>query len=95
MPKLSPQQIIRKPIVTEKGQWDSERNRSYHFMVHVRANKVQIQKAVEALFKVTVVDVRTQIRPGKVRRFGMVTGAKPPWKKAVVKVQEGDMIEFV
>jgi large subunit ribosomal protein L23 len=95
MPHLDPRQVVLKPIVTEKSQLDSERRRAYHFMVHPQANKVQIRTAVEKVFNVKVVDVRTQIRPGKRRRLGFTAGSKPPWKRAVVTLREGDMIEVV
>ena len=95
MPKLDPRSIIVKPIVTEKGQRDTEANRAYYFMVHPQANKVQIRHAIQSLFNVTVTKVRTHIRPGKRRRLGYTTGIKPPWKKAMVTLKEGDMIEVV
>jgi len=95
MPNLDPREVVLKPIVTEKSQTDSERNRAYHFVVNPRANKVQIRSAVESIFKVKVIDVRTQIRPGKRRRLGFTAGSKPPWKRAVVTLREGDVIEVV
>jgi large subunit ribosomal protein L23 len=95
MPHLSPRQVVLKPIVTEKSQFDSERCRAYHFVVHPKANKIQIRTAIEKIFTVKVEDVRTQIRPGKRRRLGFTAGSKPPWKRAIVTLREGDMIEIV
>jgi len=85
--------IVRRPRVTEKGLRDVERNRAYSFEVSPEANKVEIRKAVEALFSVKVDSVRTMNMIGKAKRMGRFWGRRPAWKKAVVKLQEGHAIE--
>ena len=95
MPAISPRDVIVRPLVTEKGQMDAEINRAYYFQVHLKANKVQIRSAIEGIFNVTVTRVRTQVRPGKRKRLGMTIGMRPPWKKAIVTLKEGDSIEVV
>ncbi|MFQ6083417.1 MAG: 50S ribosomal protein L23 [Candidatus Aminicenantia bacterium] len=88
-------QIIRRPLLTEKSTWLKEKNRELCFEVDVRANKLEIKKAVEELFKVKVERVRTQRAKGKKRRVGLRVGKKPDWKKAYVKLKEGEkMIEY-
>lgn len=64
------------------------------FEVDIRANKVQIKHAIEQLFKVSVIKVNTMRQPGKRVRMGRHYGVRPPWKKAVVTLKEGDHIEF-
>ncbi len=95
MPVLRPRDVIVRPLVTEKGQEDTERRRAYYFEVHPRANKVQVRHAIESIFDVTVTQVRTQIRAGKRKRLGFTIGTRPPWKKAIVTLKEGDSIEVV
>ncbi len=95
MPDLQARDIVIRPLVTEKGQMDTEAHRAYYFQVHPKANKVQIRSAIEHIFNVTVTGIRTQVRPGKRRRFGATYGTRPPWKKAVVTLKEGDSIEIV
>ena len=74
--------IIRRPRVTEKGLRMVERGRAYPFEVAADANKIEVRKAVEALFKVKVTAVRTQSYRGKVRRVGRSFGHRPDWKLA-------------
>lgn len=87
-------QIIRRPLVTEKSTQQKEANNQYAFEVHPRANKIEIQSAVERLFKVKVSQVRTCSVMGKVKRLGRKYGKRPDWKKAIVTLKEGDRIEF-
>ena len=88
---VHPQDIIIKPIITEKSTALGESN-SYVFKVKSDANKVEIAKAVETLFKVTVVSVNTITVPGKLKRQGRSQGLTPQWKKAIVKLKDGDRI---
>jgi large subunit ribosomal protein L23 len=88
------QEIIRKPLVTEKSGQQKEANNQYVFEVRRDANKVEIQKAVEQLFKVKVLQVRTLNVLGKEKRVGRKFGKRPDWKKAVVTLKEGNRIEF-
>ncbi len=88
-------QIILKPIITEKSTQLKEQNREVCFQVARKANKTEIKKAVEQLFKVKVEKVRTQNKVGKWRRVGRGQGQKSDWKKAYVKLKEGEkMIEY-
>jgi large subunit ribosomal protein L23 len=87
-------QIVRKPLVTEKSTQQKEANRQYAFEVDRSANKIEIQSAVERLFKVKVLEVRTCNVLGKVKRLGRKNGKRPDWKKAIVTLKEGDRIDF-
>jgi large subunit ribosomal protein L23 len=82
-------EIIRKPIVTEKGVGKKDEERTLCFEVHAEANKTQIAEAVEKLFKVKVAEVRTANYLGKLRRRGRYSGYRSDWKKAYVKLQAG------
>jgi large subunit ribosomal protein L23 len=88
-------QIIRQPVITEKGTDDTADRNAYHFRVPVNANKVEIRQAVETLFKVKVRAVNTMRVGGKVRRRGYSAGQTPDWKKALVTLREGDTIEIL
>jgi large subunit ribosomal protein L23 len=94
---LEAAQVVLRPVISEKSMDQTRRNK-YTFAVHDDANKLQISDAVEALFKVTVLDVNvlTTHRKEKSRnkKRGRVQGWTSPWKKAVVTVAEGDKIEF-
>ncbi len=83
--------IVIRPIITERGT-DSMSIGRYTFEVSVGANKHQIKKAVEDLFKVHVMDVNTMIVKGKFRGIGRLKGRRKSWKKAVVSLREGDSI---
>ena len=87
-------QIIRRPLVTEKSTQQKEKGNQYAFEVDPKANKIEIQSAVERLFKVTVFQVRTCGVMGKVKRLGRKSGKRPDWKKAIVTLKEGDRIDF-
>ena len=87
-------QIIVRPLVTEKSTSALERNGAYSFVVAVDANKVEIAQAIENLFNVKVRDVRTMRYRGKERRLGRYVGRRAAWKKAIVKLREGDSIEI-
>ncbi len=86
-------QIIKRPLVTEKTTLAKEANK-YHFEVDRRANKIEIGNAVEKLFKVKVVNVRTMNMAGKKKRVGRVLGRKRDWKKAIVTLASGSSIEI-
>lgn len=88
------QKIIRRPLVTEKSTQQKDEHHQYAFEVHRDANKNEIQSAIERLFKVKVVQVRTCNVLGKVKRLGRKFGKRPDWKKAVVTLREGDRIDF-
>jgi large subunit ribosomal protein L23 len=92
--ELEPHQIILRPLVTEKGLHKAERYNQYAFEVHPLANKAQIRQAVEELFNVRVVKVRTQNRRGKPRRYRFIRSHTKAWKKAIVTLHEEDKISF-
>lgn len=85
--------VIKKPIVTEKGARQKEISNTYVFEVALLADKEIIKESVEKLFKVKVSAVRTAVMPGKDKKFGSSTGRTRRWKKAYVTVKEGN-IEF-
>ena len=92
---LEAQNIIRKPIITEKSMRQSDTQDIYAFEVDERANKIQVRKAVEELFEVRVVRVNLISMKGKTRRHRYRAGKTRTWKKALVKVAEGDRIEVL
>ncbi len=89
---ISPYQIIKKPLITEKGSMLREQSNKYIFEVDMRANKIEIKKAVEKAFKVKVLKVNTLIQHGKLRRVRRVQGRTPDFKKAIVTLKEGELI---
>jgi len=89
-----PHQIVQRPILTEKGTRLKEAANQYLFRVAKRANKVEIKQAIETLFKVTVVDVRTLPVRGKAKRLGRFQGRQADWKKAIATLKAGDSIEL-
>ena len=93
-PKLEPYQVILRPMITEKATHLSERHNAYTFEVHPMATKTEIKEAVQTLFDVAVVDVRTQNRRGKTRRYRLKVGRMRNWKKAIVKLNEDHRIDF-
>ncbi len=87
--------VIKRPIITEKGLALKENDRTLCFEVDDNASKQQIREAVEQLFKVKVQQVRTMTVPGKERRRGKYSGYRADWKKAYVTLREGEkMIEY-
>ena len=90
----NPRQIIKRPLITEKSTIEREMNNIVSFAVHPQANKIEIKSAVEQLFDVKVLEVRTLRVRGKTRRVGFHVGRRPDWKKARVRLREGDSIEF-
>ena len=103
----SAQSIIKRPLLTEKsarlrstggGATEPAEGETYAlkvvFEVARDANKIDIRRAIETLFKVTVIDVRTLVVRGKEKRVGRFAGQRPSWKKAFVTLKPGDNIEF-
>jgi large subunit ribosomal protein L23 len=103
----SPQTVIKRPLLTEKSARLRETGgakaaaaegeayaQKVVFEVARDANKIDIRRAVEQLFKVSVTDVRTLVVRGKVKRVGRFSGQRPSWKKAFVTLKPGDNIEF-
>jgi len=86
--------VIVRPLITEKAMNLREREGKYVFEVKPHANKLEIKRAVEEAFDVTVTRVRTLKVHGKRKRWGMTRGKRPDRKKAIVTLREGDIIEF-
>jgi len=86
--------VIRRPIITEKGNIQKEENNKVTFEVHPDANKQEIRAAVEKIFKVRVLDVRSMNQRGKIKRVGRFMGKRRNWKKAIVTLGPDDQIEF-
>ncbi len=103
----SPAYIVKRPLLTEKGTTlketggrpeepaeGEEFSTKLLFEVAMDSNKVEIRQAVEVLFNVQVLDVRTQICRGKWKRLGRHEGRRPTWKKAIVTLQPGQTVDF-
>jgi len=90
--------IIIKPVITEKMTNQTDKHGRYGFYVDRRANKIEIKGAVEKMYNVTVTEVRTMNTPGKVKRRmtrgGVNEGRVGKYKKAVVSLKKGDLIDF-
>lgn len=86
--------IIKRPLVTEKSNRLKESHNHYVFEVDRRANKIEIKRAVEQLFRVKVDQVNVSRVHGKVKRLGRTVGKRRDWKKAVVVLREGSRIDF-
>ncbi|WP_353481998.1 50S ribosomal protein L23 [Haliscomenobacter sp.] len=95
---MAKKEILIQPLITEKAERLSSTLNKYSFIVHRRANKVEIKKAVEAFYGVTVEAVNTLVVPGKTKsrstRTGVVRGRVSAYKKAIVTLAEGENIDF-
>ena len=95
---MKPSEVIKKPIVTEKVNKQTEKFNRYSFVVDKRANKLEIKKAVEEFYNVRVDDVNTSVVPGKTKsrmtKAGILTGRKPSYKKATETVAAGETIDL-
>jgi large subunit ribosomal protein L23 len=85
-------EVIKRPLITEKGTQKKETERTLCFEVASGANKVEVANAVEKLFKVKVEEVRTSNFEGKLRRRGKFAGYRSDWKKAYVKLKAGEKV---
>jgi len=85
-------EIILRPLITEKSSHLKDTGNQYVFEVQRNANKIEIKKAIEKLFKVKVASVRIVLMEGKKRRLGKFSGKRPDWKKAVIKLNPKDKI---
>jgi large subunit ribosomal protein L23 len=90
--------VLIKPVLTEKVNKQIEKNRSYTFVVDRKSNKLEIKKAIQEFYGVTVIEVNTSVVPAKTKsrntKSGVISGRKPAKKKAVVKVAEGEEINL-
>ena len=92
---MQPEQIIRRPIIlTEKSSRLRDKGNKVIFEVSRDANKIQIKNAIEALFKVGVIDVNTLVMRGKDKRMGRGYARLRNWKKAIITLKPGDQIQF-
>ncbi len=91
---MSRESLIVAPLVTEKGTIVGTKGNQVVFKVAPEASKDQLRTAIEDLFKVSVIKIRTANFLGKERRRGRIVGHRPDWKKAYVTLKEGDKIEF-
>lgn len=88
----SPHQLIKGPIITEKSHGLKEMGNKVTLEVDVKANKIEIRKALEELFKVKILSVNTIRMKGKKKRLGRSEGVRPNWKKAVVTLAPGEKL---
>ncbi|HBN26364.1 MAG TPA: 50S ribosomal protein L23 [Desulfobacteraceae bacterium] len=86
--------IIRRPLITEKTSIQKETMSKVTFEVSPKANRVEIKKAIEAIFNVRVDSVRTMNVKGKIKRRGRIYGRRKNWKKAIATLLPGERIEF-
>lgn len=87
-------QVVIRPIFTERSAFVQQHQNTYVFEVGDSVNKLQVKDAIEKLFNVNVLDVRTVRVRGKIKRFGRYYGKRSNWKKAYVKLKEGDSINL-
>ena len=87
-------QLLKSPRLTEKSVTQKELTNQVTFLVELTANKIEIKRTIESLFKVTVLGVNTIRMRGKKKRMGRYVGRRPTWKKAMVTLKEGDHIEY-
>jgi large subunit ribosomal protein L23 len=92
--ELAPEQIIKRPLITEKSTWEGESRNRYSFQVDITTRKPAIRRAIEAIYKVRVVKVSTQVRKGRTyrTRFGIANSGD--WKKATVQLHPDDRIDL-
>lgn len=91
---LHKRSVLRKPLLTEKVAGQQDAHNQYSFVVDPVANKVEIKRAVEKKYSVTVVGVQTMNVRGKTKRLGRFEGQRPSWKKAIVTLKKGESIEL-
>lgn len=89
-----PEQVLRRPLLTEKGTLLAEKDNQIRFEVALDANKIDVRRAVEKIYSVRVASVNTQVIYGKEKRVGRSVGKRSKWKKAIVTLAEGSSIDF-
>ena len=87
-------EIIKRPLITEKTSIQKELYNQLTFEVDRRANRIEIKRAIETVFNVRVSDVKTIQVTGKIKRRGRITGKRRDWKKAIVRLMPGERIDF-
>ncbi len=91
---LHKRSVLRKPLLTEKITAAQDAFNQYFFEVDPKANKIEIKRAVEKKYEVSVLAVQTMNVRGKTKRLGRFEGRRPNWKKAIVTLKKGDTIEL-
>ena len=91
---MNPYDIIKRPVITEKTNIQKEAFNQLSFEVDKRANRVEIARAIEKIFKVKVAETRTVRVKGKIKRRGRILGKRKDWKKAIVTLMPGERIDF-
>lgn len=91
---MIPHDIVKRPLITEKTSIQKEVNNQITFEVDRRANRVEIKKAIENIFNVNVVGVKTMQVKGKTKQRGRIVGKRRDWKKAIVTLMPGERIDF-
>jgi large subunit ribosomal protein L23 len=91
---MNPYDIVKRPLITEKTSIQKENYNQMSFEVDRKANRVEIKRAIENIFNVTVATVRTMQVKGKTKQRGRIVGKRRNWKKAVVKLMPGERIDF-
>ncbi|MFZ1986628.1 MAG: 50S ribosomal protein L23 [Desulfatitalea sp.] len=86
--------IIKRPVISEKTNIQKDKDNQVTFEVDPRANRIEVQRAVEKIFNVKVADIHTMHVRGKYKRRGRILGKRRNWKKAIVKLMPGERIEF-
>jgi len=86
--------IIRRPLITEKTSIQKEQSNQITFEVDRGANRIEIKRAIEKIFKVNVAHIRTMQVKGKTKQRGRIIGKRRDWKKAIVTLLPGERIEF-
>ena len=87
-------EIIKRPVITEKTSIQKEQFNQLTFEVDRRANRIEIKRAIETVFKVKVAGVKTMQITGKTKQRGRITGKRRDWKKAIVTLMPGERIDF-
>jgi large subunit ribosomal protein L23 len=87
-------EIIKRPLITEKTSIQKEMHNQLTFEVDRRANRIEIKRAIETIFNVRVSDVKTIQVTGKIKQRGRIIGKRRDWKKAIVRLMPGERIDF-
>jgi large subunit ribosomal protein L23 len=87
-------EIIKRPLITEKTSIQKEQYNQLTFEVDRRANRIEIKRAIEKVFNVSVSDVKTIQVTGKIKQRGRIIGKRRDWKKAIVRLMPGERIDF-
>lgn len=91
----NPHDIIIKPLLTEKSTGLKDRENKLAFKVHKDANRVEVKRAIEEIFKIKVRDVNIMNLKGKKKRMGKFLGKRPDWKKAIVSLKPGEKLDIL